>query len=1024
MSTHLVHISDLHLRENWHEEQGVVLNGFFDDLQTQIKDCQNVFAIFSGDILQEGSRSEHYRYFNNSLGRKFNELGITRDRLIVVPGNHDIDRNYTSENFTIFKSLQERKITETDFNNNIYGSMHEQFKMKFLPFLKWQESVTNMQFTESNFCGCGFNLTDNIGIYCLNTALCSFGGLKDENQNIVSDYKELHVETRKLNKWILQSDHKFRILTMHHPISWLSDWAQEEIGKLCYQHFDLVLSGHVHKKDSSHIYNGVDSYIHCSAPQLFSKKTDILGYSILTITDQFDAIDVHYRQWAYDRFVTGTFFSRNDNGTVRLSSSREKESSSRRNMEIELDNRVLSILNNNLERCLKCYASLPAVWVLPNVADRSEFSSDEKSTIIETADAVRKPFRDCIIVAPRQFGLSSLGHYLSLAEWREHPGKYVMYIDSKQIQNHETAIERYVQTELEEIGLSGKNLAAIILDVEDSLKARMVNNIKKLYKNIPLVILVGRQDNEIGLEHEDTKFNTDFETIFLWSLERNQMREIVQKFVDSGYDLQEEAALDRLVEDLANLNVHRTPLNCLTLLAVYASGIDYSPVNRTDMFERFLFLIFFAYKKLPDYSSVPDMKDALAVIGAFCEKIIRERRNLFAKSDFVLSSTKFCESMSINVDCSQLFEIMYRENIIVGAGESFYFRYVHWVYFFGAHRMHHSSEFCSFVLNDAYYMNFPEIIEFYSGVDRRRKELLEILTQDLQKVNEEFEVRTGIEEHFDPYSVARWALKGSAVGELRNHLREEANRSSMPVDLKDKIADSSYDKSAPYDQSIRTFVRDSSLLECMQIVRAASRALRNSDYVEAEVKSDLLAEIMRGWVKELQVLVMLSPVIARQRFAIYDQIKFFLGAGFEDFEGEELWHNLLGSIPSTVVSEFDKDIASQRLTPLFHSILKEGESGPAEFILTGVIIKCRPEKWEELVFEYIRGIPKNSFYLLKVYELLYHEYKYGFLDKKSREQVFEAISMAIAKHETGAKNPNKSLVKKVKMQIRDKLDRD
>ena len=65
MPTTILHISDLHLPKNWHEEQGVVLREFFDDLKAQIKDMSEVFVAFTGDILQEGTDREAYQYFTN-----------------------------------------------------------------------------------------------------------------------------------------------------------------------------------------------------------------------------------------------------------------------------------------------------------------------------------------------------------------------------------------------------------------------------------------------------------------------------------------------------------------------------------------------------------------------------------------------------------------------------------------------------------------------------------------------------------------------------------------------------------------------------------------------------------------------------------------------------------------------------------------------------------------------------------------------------------------------------------------------
>ena len=1022
MSITIVHLSDLHLRENWHEEQGFVLNEFYSDLKSQLTNPTSTFVFFTGDILQSGSDLKVYSYFDHTFGKTLNDLGLASENIVVVPGNHDIDRDYTRTHLSFFKGLQEQRLSESEFNDAVYGAQCEHLRAKFLPFLQWQASHSNRPLTEHTFCGQGFDLSPEIGVYCLNTAIYSFGGLRDTSGSTIGDYKELPIETRRLNAWLEQSTHRVRILAMHHPFDWLTDWAEQALSVLSYRHFDIVLSGHIHEQRSIHFDNGTDSLLHCTAPQLFSSKNDTLGYSLLTIDVARANVTVSYRQWAQDRFVTGTHFSKNDTGTIHFSLGSYNAVGVSVPARTPFEARILNILQCNFDNCLKCYTSFPPVWVLPNLADRNEFDTDNDSTILLTADQLRGPFTDCIIVAPRQFGLTSLGHYLALTEWKLKPGQFAMYIESNSLPNHESAILAYIQQRLSEIGIASQNLVAFILDQNGQINPRQINNLKKLFPHVPLTILNGIDDNAIALQNETSRLQTQFSILYLWSLERAQMRTLVQQFISAGHNLDEDSALQRLVDDLEMLNIHRTPLNCLTLLAVYASGIDYSPVNRVDMFERFLFLIFFNYKKLPDYSRVPDMKDALAVVGAFCETLIRRRRNRYQKSEFIVSSTKFCEKMSIDVDCAELFEVMHRENIVVRANDLYCFRYVHWIYFFGAHRMHHSTQFRDYILQESRYMNFPEIVEFYSGIDRRREELLTILITDLRAANEAFETRTGINSDFQPYSAARWNPNDREIANLQDHLKEEVAQSSLPVELKDKIADESYDRTVPYRQEMTNFVRDSSLLNCIQILTAAARALRNSDYVESEKKAVLLGEILRAWSKQMQVMFLLSPIIAEERFAIFDRVGFILAGTFDELEGEELWRVIVGMIPISAVTHYEKDIVSPRMGPLFENVLETDQDETAAFLLAGVVARSRPAKWYELMSSYIRRLPRNSFFLLKLFQIMRYEYKYGFVDSKTRERMLELVSLTIAKHETRAKSPNKKLIQRVKDQLRSKLD--
>ena len=54
MTTTIVHISDLHLRSAWPEEQGVVLREFFEDLKKKVSQPNRAYVLCTGDVLQAG----------------------------------------------------------------------------------------------------------------------------------------------------------------------------------------------------------------------------------------------------------------------------------------------------------------------------------------------------------------------------------------------------------------------------------------------------------------------------------------------------------------------------------------------------------------------------------------------------------------------------------------------------------------------------------------------------------------------------------------------------------------------------------------------------------------------------------------------------------------------------------------------------------------------------------------------------------------------------------------------------------
>src|ERR1043166_3494769 len=92
MKQTFLHIADLHYRANWPEENDLVFASFIDDLTRQVKQFDNLWLIFSGDLVQAGGGEQAYEAFVRRLDPALTALGIPPDRRICVPGNHDVSQ--------------------------------------------------------------------------------------------------------------------------------------------------------------------------------------------------------------------------------------------------------------------------------------------------------------------------------------------------------------------------------------------------------------------------------------------------------------------------------------------------------------------------------------------------------------------------------------------------------------------------------------------------------------------------------------------------------------------------------------------------------------------------------------------------------------------------------------------------------------------------------------------------------------------------------------------------------------------
>jgi predicted MPP superfamily phosphohydrolase len=999
----IIHLSDIHYRSDWMENQGVVLDALFRDIEGQIKtdNKKNVYVVFSGDVVLRGERCEQYDEFIGVFGERLDALGIGIGNRICVPGNHDVSRKDVVENKVEHNGVLTQLDNEKLFND--YASKSGNlFQAKFKNYGVFEKRFAKFGVVNDLFCGAGHVLDGELAVYCLNTSIAS-------RADSALDKNNLMINTRKINEWLSENDSVCRVLVMHHPVEWLNDWSKKELNRLINHGFDLCLSGHGHEQSVYHSRSTGDrgDVVACSAPALFTSKENELGYAVINIKDNGCVESVAYRQWSNrSNFVKGVSFTENDDGVFYIG----KDGGSGNRCVIRKDSSgtvANNIFAKRLEGALQSFSSQPTVWVEPLVMPHSEDkNNDAEGEPVDLDSFVDEP-KSLLIQSPPQFGQTCLALYLAECAWKKN--KFWLYLDAKTLKLH--TIDREVDRELEIFGLDESRINCVIVDswvAHDSGAEKVVKKIIKKFKNIPVVLMQSVDDLRIMSENLQLDVDKVFDRAYLWSLSRDKVRKIVSDYNDRRHVGDEEVVLKKVVSDMSVLNMHRTPLNCLTLLKVSEVKFDDSPVNRTEIIKRVLFLLF-NVDDIPTYKSRPDLKDCEYVLGKFCEKLIRVRRAKFSRKEFIDDLNRFCSERVLALDVAVVFDVLYLNNIVVACGNEFAFKFSYWVYYFAAQRMHQDKAFAKYILEDMNYSSFPEVIEFYTGIDRSRDDALKTLVNDIRVTRETVEKRCGLPVEMNPYRFGRWKPTEETIVEMENEIKDGVQKSKLPSSVKDTYADRGYNRVLPYNQELADFLTDYSLATLMQIVKAGSRALRNSDYVDPELKRELLAEISASWEQISKVILVISPILAEKKIAMYDGAGFALSGSFGDTR-EERFNRIITNIPYNIVDWYKDDVFSSKMSPLLMEHFGNISDEQAKHRFSLLLILTRPAGWRRKIEQYIEEISKNSFYLFDAFRLLRSEYRYSFSSTSELKDIEYVMKMALAKHETGSKKPGKKMI--------------
>lgn len=1035
-----LHISDIHFhpKTEWRDSTSRLallkhLKDIFakdDLLRPDLIFCTGDIAFGEASLMPLTDQYAQAKIFFDDLLTVCGQTGVPlpKERLFIVPGNHDVNRNninpdaqstlttWASEASDHIETINQRFNDRPAVFKDAIKRLDEyaQFVKDYLPH-QHDAGGRHHYASITNFNGL------KVGIAGFNSAWSCSGSEDDRNIWLAANW-----QFNSAHQALKDAD--VCIGLMHHPVDWLNIADRDIANRRIASDYDFWLHGHSH----SAWVTPIQSHIVVTAGAVGAQNSDEFGINIACIdlialkgvvhlhnkkagTNGWTISPVEHHapagQWGFD---LPSKLRREPPPPSSITAKQADDNTAGQDQIANYDF-VDRILTKKLEYALQSFSSQPKVWITPILSRKSETARDAKSEPrIDLAELIENP-KSIKIKAPSQHGQTCLAHFLVREAWQTKEGCLWLYLDAKEVKPHAAAIDKAIADELATLGCPEQYVKCVILDSwsdQENESIKLLKNLSVRFKNLPIICM---QHVESGLFNQMSghDFNRQFEVLYLWTLPREDIRKIVAAYNESKPVGDEDAVTKRLVSDLEVLNLHRTVLNCLTLLKVSEMDFDESPVNRSEIIKRVLFLLF-NVDDIPTYKTRPDLKDCEYVLGYFCEQLIREGTFFFPRDRFLLETQKFCQDNLIDLETHVVFDVLFNNNILVKRGSFFSFKFAYWIFYFVAQRMHHDKNFADFIFDQMRYAQHPEIIEFYTGIDRRREDALHILTRDLHACSESIKAKCGLPEGLNPYRFGLWEASAETQAEMKKEIADGVLESNLPDTIKDQYADRGYDKTRPHNQNVNSVLTEHSYVRMVNTMKAGARALRNSDYATPKIKRQLLHEILNCWELVSKVILVILPPLSVEGYAQYDGTAFVLVGNFGTTP-EQRAMRILEEIPNNVVNWFQDDLFSKKMGPLLFDQLGNHEiSDISRHELILLLLKQRPRDWNKHVQRYIASNSRNSFYLYDVYRILRSEYQYGFASSKTLREIEFLIKMAGAKHLTGDKEPKEKTFKKIK----------
>lgn len=250
-----IHLSDLHTIKgdpNYDSVEDIEQELSFKLLYNDIKELLTKFdiklnyLIITGDLSNKGAGDYDsvQKIINNLLKvTKLNSI----ESVLVVPGNHDVDRNKITENGKCFREY----LDDDNKLNRFMNSSYDERKLVFIPMEKYYNYLKNnfthlgrVDINDLSYVIKDERLGKEISFLGFNSTWLSIDDL-DEGKLIIGEKQVKSAINQTYNSYI-------RIALMHHPPTWFKRFDIKSSIGIIKSNCNIILHGHLHEYDLSY----------------------------------------------------------------------------------------------------------------------------------------------------------------------------------------------------------------------------------------------------------------------------------------------------------------------------------------------------------------------------------------------------------------------------------------------------------------------------------------------------------------------------------------------------------------------------------------------------------------------------------------------------------------------------------------------------------------------------------------------------------------------------------------------------
>lgn len=878
MSIRIFHISDFHLNKSKLSDWNDYQKQSFVSFVNENKATEN-FIVCSGDLVDKGGfdfggiKAGLLKFKEAIIGPIVELTGIPIDRFIIAPGNHDIDRDaddiYTRNGLR--GQIKENGIKEiNNCVNNLLSTKGTPSKRVgcFYEFL--EELYSKCDNIRNFYLGTVFNYTladKKVSFTAFNTV---WNCCDDRDKEFGLAIGE--PQYTKCNKL---TENTVRIAVMHHPLDWLI-FENNTIQPWIRKDYNLLLLGHIHENDSSMNLTPMGSLIVNISPSFTNEirsdsKTYQNGFTVIDYdidNNSFDFTFLIY-DFKFRKYKVNNDYAENGKFQAKLSEiiTDKLGYTISKTIKYIQEKRIPEINGSIIPLKAKAIRSFNEAFVMPPLKKNGSLSDKDYSL-----SSILQSNSNILLFGQHESGKTVLLNKI-LTEFIENVDSYgviPVYYDFNEYPNQEldTIVKLYLDCNSDEANILIDNNKILLLVDNYSPSLSNKEKAKRLYNfcatNNIRIIATSHNDLIDSVPQSFIENNEiQFEFYFIHHFNSFNVKELITKWSPETGVYDRNQKIENLVNRFCSFSLPCTAMS-VSLYLWSTENSKRDPVNPSVLMDIYMEIILERMSSDNIYVNTFDYENKTSLLAFIAQSIFDARQDNGGKFNLTYGNyfTRIEDYLKIvgfkGIKSQELAEYFIKRKVLIVKENSVEFAHTCFYYFFLAKRMVKDAVFKNSILTDDNYFKNDRIIEYYSGLVRSDKALLEFLHKQFEKVFKEVEFVYNEVDVDKSFTIIRKRQRGyTPLIQMMNAQKIIDDKPSEEENEKEilSIADKKLSEISEKFNDVERISPEALLL-------LLSRALRNLDGIE---DTELKQKVYNSIIKNSIIL----SVIRKDQFANY-----------------------------------------------------------------------------------------------------------------------------------------------------------